>query len=172
MDSSSEISRSPPDEKVVGTQDENVKTNEPVPGHPGYYEKGGLRTYGDDEDHDHEPPVCQAATIEIPTEADDVSDELQEVHVPGRHGLPLDWLSDPGLHLRWHSTTDLQRNRRLGQMDLVCPRPSSCPRSSMPLRWLSLRSHGAPIRRHTGCNFDHCRCDCSVDRTQYERPHW
>ncbi len=22
-----------------------------------YYEKGGLRTYGDGEDHDHEPPV-------------------------------------------------------------------------------------------------------------------
>ena len=36
---------------------ENVKTNERVPGHPAYYEKDGLRTYGDDEDHDHEPPV-------------------------------------------------------------------------------------------------------------------
>jgi hypothetical protein len=35
-----------------------IKTNEQVPGHPGYYEKDGLRTYGDDEDHDHEPPVC------------------------------------------------------------------------------------------------------------------
>jgi hypothetical protein len=34
-----------------------IHTNERVPGHPAYYEKGGLRTYGDDEDHDHEPPV-------------------------------------------------------------------------------------------------------------------
>lgn len=25
--------------------------------HPAYYEKNGLRTYGDDEDHDIEPPV-------------------------------------------------------------------------------------------------------------------
>lgn len=35
---------------------EQIHTNERVPGHPNYYEKNGLRTYGDDEDHDHEPP--------------------------------------------------------------------------------------------------------------------
>jgi hypothetical protein len=34
-----------------------VHTNEVVPGHANYYEKDGLRTYGDDEDHDHEPPM-------------------------------------------------------------------------------------------------------------------
>lgn len=34
-----------------------VHTNERVAGHPNYYEKDGLRTYGDEEDHDHEPPV-------------------------------------------------------------------------------------------------------------------
>jgi len=36
---------------------EQVHTNERVPGHTNYYEKDGLRTYGDDEDHDHEPPM-------------------------------------------------------------------------------------------------------------------
>lgn len=36
---------------------EAVRTDERVPGHANYYEKGGLRTYGDDEDHDSEPPV-------------------------------------------------------------------------------------------------------------------
>ena len=36
---------------------EAIHTNERVPGHESYYEKNGLRTYGDDEDHDHEPPV-------------------------------------------------------------------------------------------------------------------
>ena len=41
----------------LGSHVETVHTNEKVPGHPGYYEKDGLRTYGDDEDHDHEPPV-------------------------------------------------------------------------------------------------------------------
>jgi hypothetical protein len=49
------------DEKV-GAHVETIHTNERVPGHPAYYEKGGLRTYGDDEDHDHEPPVRRAIT--------------------------------------------------------------------------------------------------------------
>jgi len=35
---------------------ETVHTNERVPGHD-YYEKGGLRTYGDGVDHDHEPKM-------------------------------------------------------------------------------------------------------------------
>jgi hypothetical protein len=34
-----------------------ISTAERVPGHENYYEKDGLRTYGDDEDHEHEPPV-------------------------------------------------------------------------------------------------------------------
>lgn len=55
---SSSDGANPIDEKTnVGANIEPVHTNERVPGHPGYYEKGGLRTYGDDEDHDHEPPV-------------------------------------------------------------------------------------------------------------------
>lgn len=38
-----------------------------VPGNPHYYEKDGLRTYGDDEDHDHEPPVIDSSmTIRYP----------------------------------------------------------------------------------------------------------
>ena len=36
---------------------EQIHTNERVPGHSNYYEKDGLRTYGDDEDHDHEPKM-------------------------------------------------------------------------------------------------------------------
>lgn len=38
-------------------QIEGIRTVSRVPGNPHYYEKDGLRTYGDDEDHDHEPPV-------------------------------------------------------------------------------------------------------------------
>lgn len=38
-------------------QVEHVRTNERVEGHPDYYEKDGLRTYGDGMDHDHEAPV-------------------------------------------------------------------------------------------------------------------
>ncbi|KAH7406344.1 fungal trichothecene efflux pump [Phaeosphaeria sp. MPI-PUGE-AT-0046c] len=36
---------------------EQIHTNERVSGHANYYEKDGLRTYGDGEDHDHEPPM-------------------------------------------------------------------------------------------------------------------
>lgn len=57
---SSEVSTSPVvHEKVVGTGNHvhNITTDERVPGHSAYYEEGGLRTYGDDMDHDHEPPV-------------------------------------------------------------------------------------------------------------------
>ena len=54
---SSEESGSPVEEKALGSQVEAIHTNERVPGHPAYYEKDGLRTYGDDEDHDHEPRV-------------------------------------------------------------------------------------------------------------------
>lgn len=41
-----------------GREIETIRTVSKVPGNPNYYEKNGLRTYGDDEDHDHEPPVC------------------------------------------------------------------------------------------------------------------
>jgi hypothetical protein len=36
---------------------EAVRTISRVPDNPNYYEKDGLRTYGDDEDHEHEPEV-------------------------------------------------------------------------------------------------------------------
>ena len=45
------------EKEPIGTHVETIHTNEKVPGNPTYYEKDGLRTYGDDEDHDHEPKV-------------------------------------------------------------------------------------------------------------------
>lgn len=63
MGSGSDLSREVTGEKLADSQVENVKTNERVPGHPSYYEKGGLRTYGDDEDHDHEPPVRRLPSL-------------------------------------------------------------------------------------------------------------
>lgn len=62
-DASSHSTDSPPlsgQEKAADTQVEQVHTKERVPGHDNYYEKDGLRTYGDDMDHDHEPPVSNA----------------------------------------------------------------------------------------------------------------
>jgi hypothetical protein len=57
---------SPTLDKDPGAHVEQVHTNERVPGHPGYYEKDGLRTYGDDENHDVEPPVSYAARHACP----------------------------------------------------------------------------------------------------------
>lgn len=44
-----------PSDKQATDHIENIRTNDKVPGHDNYYEKNGLRTYGDGEDHDHEP---------------------------------------------------------------------------------------------------------------------
>ncbi|KAF1812690.1 MFS multidrug transporter-like protein [Eremomyces bilateralis CBS 781.70] len=44
-------------EKGSPTELEQVHTAEKVPGHDNYYEKDGLRTYGDGLDHDHEPKM-------------------------------------------------------------------------------------------------------------------
>lgn len=64
MPPSSEESSSPVEPKAVDSQVEAIHTNERVPGHPAYFEKDGLRTYGDAEDHDHEPrvrgPLCHS----------------------------------------------------------------------------------------------------------------
>ncbi|KAK0925265.1 hypothetical protein LTR29_018083 [Friedmanniomyces endolithicus] len=49
--------RSPDIEKAALDNVEQVHTNERVLGHTNYHEKHGLRTYGDGEDHDHEPPM-------------------------------------------------------------------------------------------------------------------
>ena len=44
---------------------EQVHTNERVPGHANYYEKNGLRTYGDDMDHDHEPKMSKSRIMSL-----------------------------------------------------------------------------------------------------------
>jgi hypothetical protein len=54
---SPELSEHSPTAKVAEDRVEHIHTNERVPGHANYYEKNGLRTYGDGEDHDAEPPL-------------------------------------------------------------------------------------------------------------------
>lgn len=46
------------EKSAVPEQLDRIATHDEVPSHNNYYEKDGLRTYGDDEDHDHEPKVC------------------------------------------------------------------------------------------------------------------
>jgi hypothetical protein len=52
-----DVSEHSPTTKPTSDYVEQIHTNERVPGHTNYYEKDGLRTYGDGEDHDHEPPL-------------------------------------------------------------------------------------------------------------------
>ena len=55
------------DEKGLRGQDvEPIVTRDRVPGHENYYEKNGLRTYGDGEDHDHEPTVSTSIVWQEP----------------------------------------------------------------------------------------------------------
>lgn len=44
---------------------EHIVTHDQVPGHDDYYEKDGLRTYGDGEDHEHEPPVRHSQYLDL-----------------------------------------------------------------------------------------------------------
>jgi hypothetical protein len=44
---------------------EQIHTNERVPGHSNYYEKDGLRTYGDGEDHEAEPKMTFARMMSL-----------------------------------------------------------------------------------------------------------
>lgn len=62
---SSDTSERSPMEKATMEHVEQIHTNERVPGHENYYEKDGLRTYGDDEDHDHEPPMTFKRIISL-----------------------------------------------------------------------------------------------------------
>lgn len=104
--SSSDVSLpSPAEEKkrdTIGAQVEPIHTNERVPGNTHYYEKNGLRTYGDDEDHDHEPPVGVSfrQAYEAQVLMDISPDDPSQNHVLDCHGFPLDWLSDPHLPFR------------------------------------------------------------------------
>ena len=61
--SSSSSSSGPPVVEKSGANVATVHTNERILGQNAYYEKDGLRTYGDDEDHDHEPPVSRLVPI-------------------------------------------------------------------------------------------------------------
>lgn len=56
MTSNSSDSAPLPEAEKSGATVEALHTNERIPGH-NYYEKNGLRTDGDGQDHEHEPPV-------------------------------------------------------------------------------------------------------------------
>jgi hypothetical protein len=100
-DSSSDNIPSPTLDKEPVEQVEQVHTNERVPGHPGYYEKDGLRTYGDDENHDVEPPVSFAG-VPLPSIRTDwfLDDRVASIELGG-NGFLVDWVADPSVPSWW-----------------------------------------------------------------------
>lgn len=80
---------------------EVIRTVSRVPGNTHYYEKDGLRTYGDDEDHDHEPPVGIDAYIFEGSYLIMCSiDDYASVDVFGRHGFLMDRFSNTSISFR------------------------------------------------------------------------
>ncbi|KAF2649930.1 MFS general substrate transporter [Lophiostoma macrostomum CBS 122681] len=53
------------DDKTDEQHIEMVHTNERVPGHNNYYEKDGLRTMGDEVDHEHEPKMTKRRMMSL-----------------------------------------------------------------------------------------------------------
>jgi hypothetical protein len=60
-----DVSTNSPTAKPTLDHVEQIHTNERVPGHSNYYEKDGLRTYGDGEDHESEPKMTFARMMSL-----------------------------------------------------------------------------------------------------------
>ncbi|KAL9107004.1 MAG: hypothetical protein Q9227_008040 [Pyrenula ochraceoflavens] len=90
---------SPVDEKPSEKRLEEIHTNERVPGHSAYYEKNGLRTYGDDEDHDQEPPMSLKRIMSLVAMAFIWTGSQIPVYIFG--GIPPYIYSDLGGADRW-----------------------------------------------------------------------
>lgn len=70
---------------------------------PGDHGEKGLRTYGDDENHDIEPPVssrCSMVYFSCHLHMLTVVDVLQSDHELDSNGFSLDWQSDSSVYLR------------------------------------------------------------------------
>jgi hypothetical protein len=82
------------DEKGISSKyNETTTTSESPLDHEDNHEKNGLRIYGDDEDHDIEPKVYPTFPSHS-SSLTSLTDVLQAHDVLGRHGLPLDWISN------------------------------------------------------------------------------
>jgi hypothetical protein len=87
------------DEKpLYAEQVERIASHDRVPGHENYHEKNGLRTYGDGEDHDHEPPVSSTTAI-LSTVTYTFAAVLQKIYVFDGNGFSLDWIADSCLYI-------------------------------------------------------------------------
>ncbi|KAF1991603.1 MFS multidrug transporter-like protein [Aulographum hederae CBS 113979] len=78
---------------------EQIRTAERVPGHTNYYEKDGVRTYGDGMDHDHEPPMTFKRFMSLAAMGFLWTGSQIPVYLYG--GIPPYIYADIGGHDRW-----------------------------------------------------------------------
>ncbi|SRR6266480_1943909 len=97
---------------------DHISAREKVPGRTNYYEKDGLRTYGDNEDHDHEPRMT-----------------FRRFDVARCYGVALDWKPNPSLPLRRGSAIHIPRYRWCGSMNLVHNRTLAVISINLPVCW-------------------------------------
>lgn len=186
--SASEGSTTPTHDKGATEHVERIMTVERVPGHDNYYEKDGLRTYGDDEgklygiyhsqyitnpppDHDHEPPMTASRFMSFVAMAFLWTGSQIPVYLFGGvralrpHSCPFanNVVTDSTIHLRRHWWS-----RPLDLVHLGEPAVSRC---RMPIRRLSLRFDRPSLCRSHGRRFHRPRHDYLFVRALNERLH-
>lgn len=167
-------SSTPAEPKTAGATEhiEQVHTNERVPGHENYYEKNGLRTYGDDADHDHAPKMtfkrmmsliamafCECC--HLPNLCERTDSELGSV----------DRITDSRIPLRWCPTIRLPRHWRSRSLDLVRPRQLAFARCCLSIRWLHFRPDRASLGSTDWSGFYRGRYDHLLNSSHDEHLH-
>jgi len=130
---------------------EVIRTVSRVPGNDHYYEKDGLRTYGDDEDHDHEPPMTMHRFMSLLAMAFLWTGSQIPVYLFGEmrdNSFSQDFVANKR---RWNPTIYLRRSRRNRSMGVVCPRKFTRIGSSLPIRRGSVGFDGPTICCHGWC---------------------
>lgn len=166
---------SPSASKPAFNHIEQIHTNEQVPGHTNYYEKDGLRTAGDGEDHDAEQPmnfkrlmalVAMAFRAYSPSQTTDTQrSSLANIK------NSMDRQPNPRLPLRRRPPLHLRRHRRHRPLDLVYPGKPPLPRRRVPLRRFHLRHRRPPVGRHDRRVLPDPRHDYLLNRTFHEYLH-
>jgi hypothetical protein len=168
------VSTPPSGEKPTGGVPEHVEhiaTHDRVPGHENYYEKDGLRTYGDGEDHDHEPQMSFRRLMSLVAMAFIWTGSQIPVYIFG--GIPPYIYADLGGVDRCVYPSRLQRIAlTLLQMDLVRACKLTCPRWNLSIRWLALRSSGPSICGIIRLFLSYAWNDCLFNCSYNEHLHW
>ena len=116
---------------------EAVRTVSRVPGNDHYYEKDGLRTYGDGEDHDHEPSMTFSRMMSLVAMAFLWTGSQIPVYLFGQSHLSNESRTLLTVH-RWCPAIYLRRPGRSRSLGMVCVGKSASSCCCVPLCWCSV----------------------------------